>query len=69
MFEKAGAEPVRSYGVGVFTDHLGDRPSDASLPDVLRLEEEAGRRDPYRSVARLIHLIGTKATLLTTASY
>ena len=69
LFEKAGAEPVRWYGVRVFTDHLGDRPSDASLPDVLRLEEEAGRRDPYRSVARLIHLIGTKATLLTTASY
>ena len=69
LFEKASVELVRSYGVRVFTDHLGDRPPDASLPDVLRLEEEAGRRDPYRSVARLIHLIGTKATLLTTASY
>lgn len=69
LFEKAGAEPVRSYGVRVFTDHLGDHPSDASLPDVLRREEEASRRDPYRSVAGLIHLIGTKATLLTTVRY
>ena len=69
LFEKAGAEPVRSYGVRVFTDHLGDHPSDASLPDVLRREEEASRRDSYRSVAGLIHLIGTKATLLTTVRY
>jgi S-adenosylmethionine-dependent methyltransferase len=62
LFEKAGAELVRRYRVRVFTDHLGVRPPDASLPDVLRLEEEAGRRDPYRSVACLIHLIGTKAS-------
>ena len=55
--------------VRVFTEDLGDRPPDASLPDVLRLEEKAGRRDPYRSVARLIHLFGTKASLLTTVSY
>jgi hypothetical protein len=27
---------------------------------VLDLEWEAGRRDPYRSVARLIHLVGRK---------
>jgi hypothetical protein len=69
LFEKVGAEPVRWYGVRVFTDHLSDRPPDANLPDVLRVEEEAGRSDPYRSVARLIHLIRTKPSLLTTVSY
>ena len=58
--EKAGAEVVEWYGVRVFTDHLGDNPPDPNLPDVLKLEWEAGRRDPYRSVARLIHLIGQR---------
>ena len=60
LFERVGIEVVRWYGVRVFTDHLGDRPPDADLTDVLRLEWEAGRRDPYRSVARLFHLIGQK---------
>jgi S-adenosylmethionine-dependent methyltransferase len=44
----------------VFTDHLGDRMQGDSLPEMLELEWEAGRRDPYRSVARLIHLLGCK---------
>jgi S-adenosylmethionine-dependent methyltransferase len=38
LFERAGIEAVRWYGVRVFTDHLGDRPAGATLPDVLRLE-------------------------------
>lgn len=33
---------------------------DSTLPDVLRLEWEVGRREPYRSVARLFHLVGRK---------
>ncbi len=61
LFERVGVEVVRWYGVRVFTDHLGDRPPDAALPDILRLEWEAGRRDPYRRVARLIHLIGHRS--------
>ena len=60
-FEEAGIEFERWYGVRVLTDHLGDRTPDESLPDVLELEWEAGRRDPYRSVARLFHLVGRKA--------
>ena len=50
----------RWYGVRVVTEHLGDLPPDPNLPDVLKLEWEAGRRDPYGSVARLIHLIGQR---------
>ena len=60
-FDQAGLVVERWYGVRVFTDHLGDRAPDESLPDVLELEWEAGRRDPYRSVARLLHLVGRKA--------
>ncbi len=59
-FREAGVEALRWYGVRVFTDHLGDRMPGEDLPEVLELEWEAGRREPYRSVARLIHLVGRK---------
>ena len=62
-FREAGIEGVQWYGVRVFTDHLGDRMPGDDLPEVLELEWEAGRRDPYRSVARLIHLVGRKVPL------
>lgn len=53
------------YGVRVFTDTAE---SDAPLPDeatlaaIMRLEERAGRTDPYRHVAALLHLIAVRAT-------
>nr|WP_240929844.1 methyltransferase domain-containing protein [Streptomyces coryli] len=56
--------PIRQwYGVRVFTDAL---PSDEPLPaaeilePMLRAEERAGRTDPYRRVAALLHVIATK---------
>ena len=56
--------PVRQwYGVRVFTDIAA---SDAPLPDpvtldaILRHEERAGRTDPYRQVAALLHLIAVR---------
>ncbi len=61
LFERVGIEAVWWYGVRVFTDHLGDRLPDTNLQDVLQLEWEAGRRDPYRHMARLIHLIGRRS--------
>ncbi|MFF3510674.1 class I SAM-dependent methyltransferase [Streptomyces sp. NPDC002573] len=49
------------YGVRVFTDTA---PDDAPVPeDVERLlaaEERAGRTDPYRGVAALLHLCGVR---------
>jgi S-adenosylmethionine-dependent methyltransferase len=59
-FREAGIEELRWYGVRVFTDHLGDRRPGEDLSEVLELEWEAGRREPYRSVARLIHVLGSK---------
>lgn len=53
----------RWYGVRVFTDTVA---SDAPLPDeatlevILRSEERAGRTDPYRHVAALLHLIAVR---------
>ena len=46
------------YGVRVFTDHRGETPPpEDGLADLLDAEEEAGRRDPYRQVAALLHLV------------
>jgi S-adenosylmethionine-dependent methyltransferase len=59
-FREAGVEPLQWYGVRVFTDHLGERMPGDDLPAMLELEWEGGRRDPYRSVARLIHVLGRK---------
>jgi len=47
----------RWYGVRVFTDQLGDTPPPAGLEQLLSAEEQAGRRDPYRRVAALLHLV------------
>jgi SAM-dependent methyltransferase len=55
-----GVAPRAWYGVGVFSDHLADL-DDLPEDDLLRLqavEYEAGRRDPYRATARLIHVLG-----------
>ncbi|WP_338900500.1 methyltransferase domain-containing protein [Streptomyces sp. TG1A-60] len=51
------------YGVRVFTDLAAD---DAGVPDgqgldaLLAAEERAGRTDPYRRVAALLHLCGVR---------
>ena len=58
--ESYGIELEQWYGVRVFTDHLDDQPPGPELPDVLEAEWEAGRRDPYRRIARLVHLVGRK---------
>lgn len=49
------------YGVRVFTDTAADGsefPSDMGA--VLAVEERAGKTDPYRSVAALLHLCGVR---------
>lgn len=62
MLKEHAIAPVRWYGVRVFTDQLRDRRPGLDLPEILEVEWEAGRRDPYRGVARMIHLIGRKLT-------
>ena len=48
------------YGIRVFTDHLGRQPPVDDVADVLVAEWEAGRRDPYRRVACLLHVLARK---------
>jgi S-adenosylmethionine-dependent methyltransferase len=48
----------RWFGVRVLTDHLDeDPPPAAELARIVAVEQEAGRRDPYRQVAAFLHLI------------
>nr|WP_302852290.1 class I SAM-dependent methyltransferase [Streptomyces sp. TRM64462] len=58
------AAPLQAwYGVRVFTDNV---PSDVGLPPaeeldrLLAAEDRAGRTDPYRRVAALLHLCGVR---------
>lgn len=52
----AGFEAGDWYGIRVVTDHLTGHGSER-LDEVLPVEIEASRRDPYRALGRLIHLL------------
>jgi SAM-dependent methyltransferase len=56
-FHGAGATTVAWYGVRLFTDHWNQERPSAGFPGILAAELEAGRRDPFRSVAALTHTI------------
>ncbi|MFD8549811.1 methyltransferase domain-containing protein [Streptomyces sp. NPDC059649] len=57
LLAERGVRTQRWYGVRCFTDHLGDESPGADFPQVLEAEWAAGRRDPYRLIARHFHLI------------
>ncbi|MFJ6660571.1 class I SAM-dependent methyltransferase [Streptomyces sp. NPDC091377] len=49
------------YGVRLFTDTVGDdAPVPADIEPLLAAEERAGRTDPYRAMAALLHLCGVR---------
>jgi SAM-dependent methyltransferase len=58
------AAPLHAwYGVRIFTDHMSNEvelPAAAELDRVLAAEDRAGRTDPYRRVAALLHLCGVR---------
>jgi len=61
-----GVEPLRWYGVWLFVDWLDYSgsaldPSDAQqVAAAAAVELEASRRDPYRQLSRIFHLLGRK---------
>jgi SAM-dependent methyltransferase len=63
-----GVEPVDWYGVWLFVDWLEMSgspvdPADAQrVAAVAAVELEAGRRDPYRQLSRIFHLVGRKGS-------
>ena len=61
MLADVGVERLAWYGVRLFTDGWSrDRPAVDCEPDVLAVELEASRRDPYRLMSRLFHVVGIR---------
>lgn len=67
LLRSRGVEPQRWYGVWLFVDWLefSGRTLDSSdskqAAAVAAVELEASRRDPYRQLSRVFHLVGRKA--------
>jgi SAM-dependent methyltransferase len=63
-----GVEPVRWYGVWLFVDWLEFSGAELDPGDTRQVaataavELEASRRDPYRQLSRVFHLVGRKAS-------
>jgi S-adenosylmethionine-dependent methyltransferase len=66
LIRSRGVEPLRWYGVWLFVDWLefsGAKldPSDSQqVVATAAVELEASRRDPYRQLSRVFHLVGRK---------
>lgn len=59
-----GVEPVSWYGVWLFVDWLefsGAELDPGDSEQIAAVELEASRRDPYRHMSRVFHLVGRKA--------
>jgi S-adenosylmethionine-dependent methyltransferase len=61
--ERAGFEPVAACGVGVFVDSGDDDPDPAGLAALVELERLVAAREPYRSSARTVHVVGRRRIL------
>jgi SAM-dependent methyltransferase len=66
LMRGGGVEPLRWYGVWLFVDWLEFAGSELDPGDVREMaataavELEASRRDPYRQLSRVFHLVGRK---------
>jgi SAM-dependent methyltransferase len=66
LIRSRGVEPVRWYGVWLFVDWLEfggtalDPADDGQVAAAAAVELEASRRDPYRQLSRVFHLVGRK---------
>jgi SAM-dependent methyltransferase len=67
LLRSRGVEPLRWYGVWLFVDWLDfsgaelDPGDSRQVAAAVAVELEAGRRDPYRQLSRVFHLVGRKA--------
>ena len=63
VLRRHSVDPITWYGVRLFTESWArDRPEVDPVDEVLAVELEASRRDPYRQLSRLFHLLGTRRT-------
>ena len=63
LIRARGVEPLRWYGVWLFVDWLEFGGAELDLGEaeqVAAVELEASRRDPYRQLSRVFHLVGRK---------
>ena len=66
LLRSRGVQPVRWYGVWLFVDWLDFSGADLDHTDsqqvaaAAEVEFEAGRRDPYRQLSRVFHLVARK---------
>jgi S-adenosylmethionine-dependent methyltransferase len=66
LMRNSGVEPQRWYGVWLFVDWLEFSgveldPSDSKeVARAAAVELEASRRDPYRQLSRVFHLVGRR---------
>jgi SAM-dependent methyltransferase len=66
LVRSRGVEPLRWYGVWLFVDWLEfsgaqlDPADSKELAATAAVELEASRRDPYRQLSRVFHLVGRK---------
>jgi SAM-dependent methyltransferase len=67
LMASEGVAPLRWYGVWLFVDWLEfsgvelDPTDTKQLAATAAVELEASRRDPYRQLSRVFHLVGRKA--------
>ncbi len=68
ILRRHGVEPLQWYGVWLFVDWLGFTGVELDAGDVAQVaataavELEASRRDPYRQLSRVFHLVGRRGT-------
>jgi S-adenosylmethionine-dependent methyltransferase len=68
LIRSRGVEPVRWYGVWLFVDWLEfsgtemDPGDEQQVAAAAAVELEASRRDPYRQLSRIFHLVGRKVS-------
>ncbi len=66
LMQSQGVEPLRWYGVWLFVDWLEfsgaqlDPNDSQQVAATAAVELEASRRDPYRQLSRVFHLVGRK---------
>lgn len=66
LLRERDVEPLAWYGVWLFVDWLefgGTEPNRADIEQIAAVELEAARRDPYRQLSRVFHLLARKSAM------
>jgi hypothetical protein len=69
LIRSHGVDPLRWYGVWLFVDWLEfgganlDPTDHEQVAATAAVELEASRRDPYRQISRVFHLVGRKSAV------